>query len=106
MAGARDRPASGAATASSKSAGEGMTPCGGEAGSGAAKTQATQQAMTLDGRGASRTGASEACDIAASARWHGASDAGAADAETAPSDSTEATPISIRMNRTNFTRAT
>lgn len=83
---------------------ESVASCSGEAaGTGEATTQTTQQAMTFIGRGASEAGPPVWRVAARSAWWQGGSDAGAAEAATAPSDSTEATPISIRMNRTIFT---
>lgn len=68
-----------------------------------AATQTTQQAMTFTERGASDAGSPVWCVAAFPVWWQGGSDAGAAEAATAPSDSTDATPISIRMNRTIFT---
>lgn len=71
---------------------------GGLEGDGAA-TQATQQIIAFIASGECSGGS----DIGAPVSWQGGVDAGAADAPTAPSDSTARAPISMRMEDRNFT---
>ena len=103
MAGAGDRPRNKVESANPVEAAPVSTCSGAAAGRGEAATQTTQQAMTFTERGASDAGSPVWCVAAFPVWWQGGSDADAAEAATTPSDSTDATPISIRMNRTIFT---